>query len=300
MAPRSASAKALLILAAGLRPGSCLRSRNSISEEEAGRGRDRYVFVAGLPGTGLEFWQGVFRGCVDGGVCETRETSFYTSVMFQQHSEDDLLQAWTKKRPILGRLVPLNLISPNTDRLPDSVFSHPFNVGPSPGSGGDPRLDVYAQVAQQANDSFKVLVLTRHNETDLLANVMRRTKTSASEAEEKMVKAVEKLAAQVEKLPKGSFRCQRYEDTAAVSEHLAPLIQKNEGDSQAFAESVRVTNGKLSQGCSKRKKDCLPAPKLRIALNELEGLCPAPDIDHWTSQANLDKVLNDKIHWLLS
>mmetsp|Transcript_53255 Transcript_53255/g.165086 ORF Transcript_53255/g.165086 Transcript_53255/m.165086 type:complete len:301 (-) Transcript_53255:78-980(-) len=299
MGPWSAPARVLLLLAAGLRPGSCLRTQGALGAQDAGRGPDRYVFVAGLPGTGLEFWQQVLRGCVEGGVCQAREARFYTSLLLQQDNEEELLEAWTGRRPGTGRLVPANLVSPDLDRLPDSVFTHAFNTGVTQHGSLDPRLDLYAKVAQRANDSFKVLVLTRKDETDLLANTMRRLKARAGEAEDKAVTAVRKLAAQVNELPSGSFRCQRYEDTQALSQHLAPLIQKDEQDAQAFAENARVAVGKKSRGCLKSEHDCPRAPKLRAALNELEGLCPAPDLDHWTSQANRDSMLSSQVEWLL-
>uniref|UniRef100_A0A7S1L6W1 Sulfotransferase domain-containing protein n=1 Tax=Alexandrium catenella TaxID=2925 RepID=A0A7S1L6W1_ALECA len=268
----------------------------------------KHLFVAGVMGSGLEFWQHIMRECVDQRVCELRDTSFYTSLMYQGDDEESLKKQWGLRRPKAGSLVPMNLLSPVREKFGDKIFLHPFS-GESLSGNVDPNLALYAKVAKSFGDSFKVLVLTRQDEASLVSFTMRMLKLSAEEAEKVVTDNVRTLTEDIRKLPRSLYRCQRYEDLKAYGPHMSPLLktQKWEGqDSVDFAQQATVT---FSHGCQgwrfkKANKCASSAPKLRDALDELESLCSPQDVAtkavSLSESGKLDQeaVYSYKVRWL--
>mmetsp|Transcript_74027 Transcript_74027/g.228785 ORF Transcript_74027/g.228785 Transcript_74027/m.228785 type:complete len:316 (-) Transcript_74027:174-1121(-) len=315
MAPLSRAAWRVLPFAAvSLWRGSCLSPQRARAEqaaaannEPAEKGPLRHLFVAGVLGTGLDFWTTIMRECIKGEVCEPRDSSFYTTMMYQSR-EADIEKAWGRQRPKKekkDRLLPMNLISPREGVLPDNMFTQAF-LGKTHSGNRDPLLGMYAKAAEHHGDSLKVLVLTRQSEQDLLAWAMRQTKKSAEEAEAATVQSVLSLAAQVRELPKGSYRCQRYEDQQAFGEYLSPLIGMKKDFADDLIHNVQIDSAKENQGC-KRKRKCAAAPKLRAALDELEALCRPEDLG-LSSQLELnlrelrerEAAYASKLRWLMA
>jgi len=303
----TSSRLALPLLAAAVGPCSSLRMDANASTPTH---RIRHLYVAGTMGTGLEFFQRILRECVEARVCEMRESSFYTSLMYQDDDEEALAKIWGRNRPTSGGLVPMNLLSP-VERFPDEVFLHPFS-GEGLRGNVDPNLSLYEKVARSLGDSFKVMVLTRSNEHDLLSYVMRTRKLSAEEAEEEEAANIRKLSDQVRTLPKGSFRCQRYEDLIAYGPHMYLMLNKQSWEGNDSVEEAHRASAFANQGCKKpNSKKCLEAPKLRKALDELEGLCHPQDVGtrgvalHELQESALhelprsDATYASKVRWML-
>uniref|UniRef100_A0A7S1R5G1 Uncharacterized protein n=1 Tax=Alexandrium catenella TaxID=2925 RepID=A0A7S1R5G1_ALECA len=297
---------ALPLLAAAALPCSSLRTDANVS---AYVGPIRHLFVAGTVGTGLEFFQQIMKECVENEVCETRRPDFYTSVKYQQDSEEELRKAWVRERPTTGRLVPMNLVSPNEDRFPDELFLHPFS-GQAQQGNQNPNLPLYEKVADSIGDSFKVLVLTRASAEDLLAAVMRLTKKGAEEAEVQEADNIRALSAQLRELPKTTYRCQTFEDLASYGPHMHRMLnlEQQEGN-DAVDAAVKVADhvghgcGKAQKKVSKSKKCPSEAPFLRRALDELESLCRPSDVG--ARGVNLNELPQSaetyasKIQWMM-
>lgn len=306
MASMSRAAFALLSLWAcptsGLRHAS---EADAVQAPVSGLSPLRHFFVAGPLGVGFEFWRDIMRDCIQGEVCQARDSSFYTSLMFQQNSEKDVAKAWGRNRPAAGRLVPLNLISPRNDRLPDTLFIRPY-AGEARKMNDDPDLPLFHRVAQKYGDILKVIVMIR-NEQSLLVAYMKDQKCKADKAEAIAVENVNKLAAQLRQLPKNTFRCQRYEDLTGLGEHLAPMLNRPDQDGLEFIHNTLSNMFQTVNGCHNPKR-CKQAPKLRAALDDLESLCDPMDlgIPHGNSTGlNLreirerEAVYDDKLRWLL-
>lgn len=302
----AASRMALPLLAAAVFPCSSLLF-DANAEPSVASSPLRHLYVAGTMGTGLEFFQHVMRECVETRVCEMRESSFYTSMAYQSDDEEALKKVWAHNRPKNGGLVPVNLLSPS-ERFTDELFLHPFSGDAFQGNA-DPNLNLYMKVARSFGDSFKVLVLTRANEHDLLSYVMRMRKLSADEAEKEETANILNLAAQVRKLPKDSYRCQPYEDLIAYGPHMAPMLAKQSWESTDFVEEAQRASAAVNHGCKKQNsKKCLEAPKLRAALDELERLCHPEDVSTRGVSLNevqasqvqdRDALYASKVRWML-
>mmetsp|Transcript_150332 Transcript_150332/g.418883 ORF Transcript_150332/g.418883 Transcript_150332/m.418883 type:complete len:300 (-) Transcript_150332:83-982(-) len=288
-----------LFLAASLRLGAGLRMNG---EETRSTPKDkalshRYLFVAGPVGTGHEFFLPVFRECVDQQLCATRDITFLTANRYQQDSVSDTEKQWGKKRPTSGKLINLNLVTTNQNRLPEAWFMRAYEAKTT-----DPNVAVLAKVAKTYGDTLKVLVLTRGNERDLLASLARDL--PSEEAEDVGVRAIRKLTGQVRELPEGSYRCQRFEDLADLGMHFGqPLFHMRNHDAASYVLHAFGDAMKSNEGCKPYRK-CPEAPKLREALDELESLCKPEDLAPgknatgdapWAQQAFYDA----KARWLV-
>jgi len=293
---------ALSVLAAAVCPASSLHSLRFDANASTTGGPIRHLFVAGTMGTGLEFFQHIIRECVEARVCEMREPTFYTSLQYQSNDEEALTKVWGHNAPQNGGLVPMNLLSP-IERFPDHIFLHPFS-GEGLQGNEDPNLRLYAKVAKNFGDNFKVLVLTRANERDLLSYVMRTRKLSAEEAEKEESANIRNMAAQIRGLPTGSYRCQRYEDLLAYGPHMYRMLNKQIWEGNDSVEEAHRASALASHGCKTLVgKKCPEAPQLRAALDELEKLCQVQDVGtHGVSLNALEKSDSSyasKVDWML-
>uniref|UniRef100_A0A7S1M3Z4 Uncharacterized protein n=1 Tax=Alexandrium catenella TaxID=2925 RepID=A0A7S1M3Z4_ALECA len=298
----AASRMALPLLAAAVFPCSSLLF-DANAEPSVASIPLRHLYVAGTMGTGLEFFQHVMRECVETRVCEMRESSFYTSMVYQSDDEEALKKVWAHNRPKNGGLVPVNLLSPS-ERFTDELFLHPFS-GEGLRGNVDPNLSLYEKVARSLGDSFKVMVLTRSNEHDLLSYVMRTRKLSAEEAEKEEAANIRKLAAQVRTLPKRAVRCQRYEDLLSYGPHMSPMLNKQSWEGNDSVEEAHKASAAANHGCKKPNgKKCPEAPMLREALDELETLCHPGDASTRGVALNeevqrSESTYASKVRWML-
>eukprot|EP00411_Alexandrium_monilatum_P003016 CAMPEP_0175199762 /NCGR_PEP_ID=MMETSP0093-20121207/9197_1 /TAXON_ID=311494 /ORGANISM="Alexandrium monilatum, Strain CCMP3105" /LENGTH=331 /DNA_ID=CAMNT_0016492771 /DNA_START=56 /DNA_END=1050 /DNA_ORIENTATION=- len=192
-----------------------------------------YVFVAGVPGTGLDYWKGALRRCADAQRCQAREFAFYSGLLLGEESQVN--ESWVKKdKQQSDRIVPMNLVSPDPKRQPDDVFYRAF-AGKLAGDAVDPRLPLYGKLAQRNGDSLKVVVLTRSSEKELLAYNMKKFNLDAEEADERLAADIGTLASQVTALPVDSYRCMRFEDTVSLGGNLKPLVKLGDLRTKALA-----------------------------------------------------------------
>mmetsp|Transcript_20338 Transcript_20338/g.57222 ORF Transcript_20338/g.57222 Transcript_20338/m.57222 type:complete len:317 (+) Transcript_20338:80-1030(+) len=316
MAPMSRAAP-LLALAAW--PCGCLRhldrsnlNNNTDTDPDAFEG-SRYMFVAGMVGSGLEYWSNIWMDCIEAKVCEKRDSSFYTAVMFQQGSEAEFTKSWASHRPKNGKVVPMNLVTIG-EHVGKSGFVHPFSGGEELKEGNDdPRLNLYAKVAEKLGDTFKAIIVTR-NEKDLLANVRRtlldktkdKTHAQVSGAEQIAVDITNTLASQVRELPKGSYRCMRFEDLQTLGFHFQPVLKREQEETEDFSRDAFAEAKEVSPGC-KKPSECKPASKLREALDKLETLCDQNDLGPPATEGKTMKQLKARegvyasmTRWILS
>uniref|UniRef100_A0A7S4VUU7 Sulfotransferase domain-containing protein n=1 Tax=Alexandrium monilatum TaxID=311494 RepID=A0A7S4VUU7_9DINO len=288
--------------ATGWRASKRRRTGSQVARAQTGRS---YVYVAGVPGTGLDYWQAILRQCVAVRRCEPRELGFYTGLL--RVKESRVQEAWVKGGKQHGnRIVPMNLVSPNLDRQPDDWFHRAFSNRLS--GDEDPRLPLYFNLAQRNGDSLKVVVLTRSSAPELLAYNMKKFKMSAEQAEDLLAADIRTLASQVQALPVDSYRCMRLEDVASLSEDMKPLVRLETEETHAFALKLRQKVTRDKYGCRfsgkwyNKKLECprakFAARKVRAALDTLEELCDPEDFKT-KSKSGLPTPSGKKIQWLV-
>uniref|UniRef100_A0A7S4TAP2 Uncharacterized protein n=1 Tax=Alexandrium monilatum TaxID=311494 RepID=A0A7S4TAP2_9DINO len=263
-----------------------------------------YVFVAGVPGTGLDYWKGALRRCADAQRCQAREFAFYSGLLLGEESQVN--ESWVKKdKQQSDRIVPMNLVSPDPKRQPDDVFYRAF-AGKLAGDAVDPRLPLYGKLAQRNGDSLKVVVLTRSSEKELLAYNMKKFNLDAEEADERLAADIGTLASQVTALPVDSYRCMRFEDTVSLGGNLKPLVKLGDLRTKALALKLRLQTTRDRYGCKFSGEalfECphvsVSAPKVRAALDKLEQLCDPQDFITTTDSDGLSISSGKKIQWLL-
>mmetsp|Transcript_80413 Transcript_80413/g.239567 ORF Transcript_80413/g.239567 Transcript_80413/m.239567 type:complete len:315 (+) Transcript_80413:67-1011(+) len=311
----SLSRRVSLVLATGV---SCLRLDDYRGADVSGRSLwswtvfpkptgTTYVWIAGVPGTGQEYWKVVLRECVNTGPCQLRENRFYAGLFFEEVGL--LNETWpmpSKTRAIQG-LVPMNLVSPDTERHPDEAYFRAFSRNLA--GLADPHLPLYSQLAKSNGDNFKAIVLTTASEKDLTAYASTTLGMDPEKAEDLLVADISALAEQVRALPADAFRCMRLEDTLDLDGSLAPLLEMTTLQAKAFAEGLRANVTSPLHGCVTigegrgRKKQVCPdareAPKLRAALDMLEGLCDPKDFIKAKSSDGLTVASTKKIEWLV-
>mmetsp|Transcript_108603 Transcript_108603/g.324765 ORF Transcript_108603/g.324765 Transcript_108603/m.324765 type:complete len:216 (+) Transcript_108603:3-650(+) len=211
-------------------------------------------------------------------------------------------ESWAKKdRQHPDRIVPMNLVSPDTARQPDDVFYRAFSHELT--GGADPRLPLYHKLAQSNGDSLKVVVLTRDSEKELLAYSMKKFKLGAEEADERLAADIRTLASQVRALPADSYRCMRFEDTLSLGENIKPLVKLGSLRTRTLALRLRLREARDMNGCQISKIACphltAAAPKVRAALDMLEELCDPEDFNAAKSEDGLSLSSGSKIQWLV-
>lgn len=296
--------RAVPLLALAAWPCGCLRHldrsnlNNSTDTDPDAFEGSRYMFIAGMVGSGLEYWSNIWMDCIEAKVCEKRDSSFYTGVMFQQDNEAEFTKTWASHRPKNGKVVPMNLVTIG-EHVGKSGFVHPFSGGKELKEGNeDPDLNLYAKVAEKLGDTFKAIIVTR-NEKDLLASVKKtmldqtnyqkdRTKAQKkahldqqkarlSEAEEIAVNITNTLVSQVRELPRASYRCMRFEDLETLGFSFQSILKREQEETEDFSRDAFREAKEVSPGC-KKPSECKPADKLRVALDKLEELCDQNDL----------------------
>merc|ERR1719210_751717 len=181
---------------AGRQVGKRRRTGQEVARAPSGRS---YVYIAGVPGTGLDYWTGVLRKCTNSRRCQPREFGFYSGMFFEEESQVN--ETWVKKDTQLpDRIVPMNLVSPDLYRQADDAFYRAFSN--KLGGLENPRLPLYSKLATSNGDSLKVVVLTRDSAKELLAYNMKKYKLDdAQEAEKRLAADILALASQVRELP---------------------------------------------------------------------------------------------------
>jgi len=275
------------------------RTGNEVPRAPNGRS---YIYIAGVPGTGLDYWKGALRRCTDSKRCEPRELEFYGGMLYGEESAVN--EAWVKKdNHHSDRIIPMNLVSPDVDKQPDDVFYRAFAnkiIGTE-----EPRLPLYSKLAQSHGDSLKVVVLTRDSAKELVAYSKRKFKLNESRADDAVAAEIRTLASQVQELPVDSYRCMRFEDTVNLGMNLKPLVKLGDFRTKALALKLRLKSTKDRYGCrySSKELECpevkVSAPKTRAALDELEELCDPEDFITTKDDNGLSISSAKKIQWLL-
>lgn len=207
----AASATLLTPLVSGMH-----RSANDTIAQELHKPMGRYIFLAGLEGSGHHFFQTVFEKCIEAGSCGNRSREFYRWAWGASKRNDQVAmrRVWQLEDPRPESLgfpfVPRDdVVYPlNAIEVAGQMMSYP-NFLP----GNNPNMLQFAEAATYHGDSFKVVVLLR-NPRDLLHSVQRRF----NHTEADLVQSMVVMSKQLRKMPKGSYRCLRFEKFNDVGE----------------------------------------------------------------------------------
>lgn len=217
----------------------------------------KYIFVAGLEGSGHHFFQLVFEKCLEIGSCGNRSREFYRWAWgaSKRHDQVAMRRVWGVEdprpdagvelfAPLQDKVYPLNAVA-----VAGQMMSYP-NFLP----GNDPNMVEFYHAAKYHGDSLKVVVLVR-NPRDLLHSVQRRF----NHTEDDLVASLKTLTTQLKKMPRSSYKCLRFEKLGSVGPTFQKYLDIPDFDvtgamSELFEEEP---------GCASANITCPEAAKLK-------------------------------------
>eukprot|EP00747_Dinoflagellata_sp_TGD_P183864 gnl/TRDRNA2_/TRDRNA2_39044_c0_seq1.p1 gnl/TRDRNA2_/TRDRNA2_39044_c0~~gnl/TRDRNA2_/TRDRNA2_39044_c0_seq1.p1 ORF type:complete len:284 (-),score=27.92 gnl/TRDRNA2_/TRDRNA2_39044_c0_seq1:25-876(-) len=227
---------------------------------------DTHVFVAGLEGTGHEFFTQLWKNCFSAKACVAGTNDFYNALF---KKSPFLGQIWMKQarelRSNSSTLVPMNCVT--------KKMSYPYMR-----AHNNPDIEKLVHIASMANHSVKILVTVRHP-VDVLASDARNWHRK----EQDLVDSLKVLTKQLKRIPKDAFRCVPYGMIPAVGHALSTFLGVDMDIEGAWQEEFR------NSGCAaKAEADCTAAPLLEAAQHELlSTVCAGLDPPRLDSKINI-------------
>lgn len=174
--------------------------RHSDDPTEARTIPAKYVFFAGIEGSGHHFFNAVMQLCFDFGRCGKRSDRFlkHANAASLEHNPTLMRTVWIEEdfSPRRDVVYPLNpLVASN------------FMSYPTTKKILDPHIEDYIEAANYFGDSLKVVVLLR-NPQSIMHSVTRRFNHS----EARLVESLQALSTQLRVMPRETYMCVRFEE----------------------------------------------------------------------------------------
>lgn len=243
----------------------------------------RYIFLAGLEGSGHHFFQTVFEKCIEVGSCGNRSREFYRWAWGASKRNDPIAmrRVWEMEDPRPDApgipfaprqdvVYPMNAIA-----VAGQMMSYP-NYLP----GTNPNMVQFAEAAASLGDSFKVVVLLR-NPRDLLSSAQRRF----NHTEDDLVQSMVEMEEQLKKMPEGSYRCLKFEKFNEVGATFRKFLDIPDFDIVGTMRDLY----EAEPGCraTSTEEECPQADALKKQHNEFVRTVCAASPDTEAKEASL-------------
>lgn len=169
----------------------------------------KYIFFAGLEGTGHHFFMNVLEKCFETGHCGMRTLRFlrHANRASLDHNQTLMREIWDNAWGEDETFVPeRDVVYPLNPLTLGNMMSYPTMYVDT-----NPSMNQYHSAAQYFGDSLKVIVMLR-NPRALLHSVRSRFEHT----EDNMIDSMKVLSAQLRRMPRGSFICVRFEELGNV------------------------------------------------------------------------------------